>query len=103
MPASEKAETKLSADLMILATAAPDFKANVAIQLGDFSAKIGSVMKGERGTLHLSDVTLVQTPHPFESAVYKAKEGSYENGVWTFPDAFVWYFKGEDLYQFKPT
>ena len=60
-------------------------------------------MRGEHGGMTLSDITLVQKPHPFESAVYTAKSGSYENGVWTFPDALVWYFKGSDLYQFKPT
>jgi len=102
MPASEKAYTKLNTQLMILATA-PDFKANVSIQLGDFSATIGAVTRGPHGSLQLSDVILVQTPHPLESAVYKAKSGSYENGVWSFPHASVWYFKGEDFYQFKPS
>jgi len=102
MPNSEKASTRLSTQMMILATA-PDFKANVAIRLADFQATIGSIIKGEHGSLQLSDITLVQTPQPFTSAVYKAKEGSYENGVWTFPHALVWYFKGEDFYQFRPT
>lgn len=100
MPPAEKEEARLSTELLMLGTA-PDFKANVSIHIGDYQATIGTVMKGPNGTLHLNDVALFETPHPYEHAVYLAKEGDYENGIWTFPGAIVWYFKDNDLYQFK--
>jgi len=96
MPRAEKAATKLNSQLVALA-AAPDFASNVTRTIGNYTVRIGNVFRLSNGGLQLNDVCLIETPRPFEEVVYQAKTGTYDAGVWTFPNATVWSFKDNNL------
>jgi LPS export ABC transporter permease LptG len=101
MPPAEKEATRLNMQLMILG-AAPEFKSDVFIHLGNYSANFGTVSRGPGGSLGLNDIILIERPKPYEETVYTAKEGTYVNGVWTIKNALIRYFANDDLYQLKP-
>jgi lipopolysaccharide export system permease protein len=91
MPASEKAATKLSNQLIALG-GAPTIASNVTLTIDKYTARIGNVFRGKDGRLQLDDAFLIERPTPYQEVVYQAKTGTYDAGIWTFPDAHVWKF-----------
>jgi len=101
MPPAEKSATKLQTQLTILG-GAPEFKADVLIHLGTFWAHFGSVSRGPNGSLDIADAFLIESPGPYEQTVYTSKQGTYAQGVWSFPNSIYRVFKDDQLTEFLP-
>lgn len=99
-PAAEIAATKLTAQLTVIGLA-PEFRSDVALHVGNFWVTIGSVYRGDNGSLQLNDVMLVEKPQIGAVAVYRAPTGTYSNGVWKFPNAEGIHWEGEQVDAFK--
>jgi lipopolysaccharide export system permease protein len=99
MPNAEVQATKLNSQLVVMGST-PEFKANLFIPLGEYMANFGSVRRQPDGSALLNDITLMQRPNPYEIAVFTDKEGVYRAGIWTFKNANMWYFKGNELSSF---
>jgi lipopolysaccharide export system permease protein len=100
MPPAEKEANRLSTQLAIIG-AMPDFKSNVNFQLQDYSVKIRTIYKQSNDVLQLDDVVLVEQPQSYEYRVFTAMSGTYQDGIWRFPNARCWRFKGDDLVEFN--
>lgn len=100
MPRSEHAATVL-ANRIAAVGGAPEFASNITQSLGKYTVRLGNVYRQPDGTLQLNDALIVETRAPYDEAVYQAKSGTYDAGVWTFPDANVWDFKDSELNAFK--
>jgi lipopolysaccharide export system permease protein len=99
MPPAEKEYSKLS-NRMAIVGALPDFKSNVTFPLQDYDVSIRTIYKQPNNTLQLDDVILVERPQLYEYRVFTAMSGTYEDGVWRFPNARCWRFKGDEFFDF---
>lgn len=99
MPSSERAARTLFQEIGVAAIA-PDFRSNVVVSLGAYTANIGSVAReGER--LRLNDVMIFERPRPGEIVMYTAGTGSYDQGRWVLEEPLVRMMKGETLISAK--
>lgn len=97
--ASEKAE-KLSIQIGMMGYA-PDVKTNTIIQLRQYAASFGSVVrKGE--DLQISKILLIEQPEPDVTVLTTADHATYHDGIWKFQNAFYRFLKGQDLVTAKP-
>ncbi len=100
MPRSEHAATALGNKIAAIG-GAPEFASNITQTIGKYTVKLGNVYRQPDGTLQLNDAQLIEAPEPYEMRVYLAKSGTYDAGVWTFPDAAVWDFSVPNLKDYK--
>lgn len=95
MPPAAQQYSKLR-QKFFLAAAAPRMQSNVMIQLGKYAANFASVRR-ESGKLFLDDILLIERPKSGEIAILTAKQGIYEDGIWTLDDAFLRMVQGNKL------
>jgi lipopolysaccharide export system permease protein len=100
MPRSEHAATALANKLAALG-GAPEFASNITLTVKDYTVKLGNVYRQPDGTLQLNDALLIESPQPYDERVYQAKSGTYDGGLWTFPNASAWDFQDMRLTAFK--
>ena len=102
IPISTRKANQIAQQIAIVGFGASTFKSNAFLELSKFSASFGSVQKGPKETLIISDVMLIERPEPGALALTTAKTASYDQGVWTFKDAYYYRVKGEDLTIARP-
>jgi len=76
-------------------------RTDALITIDKYAASLGTVIK-QGDNLLIKDPLLIDRSGPNEIEVIYAKDGSYNNGLWTLnhPDFYV--FRGEDLFSFQP-
>lgn len=80
--------------------AAPRFQSNVMIQLGRYTASMGTIQRADEGKLLITDVLLVERPRADEIWLTSASKGVYNSGVWTLDGVRAWVVSGDRLTQF---
>jgi len=75
----------------------PKFRSNVNMNVGRYSAIIGSVTRGDSGKVDLRDIILVERPRPGETRIYNATSGTYQDGLWVVKSPFVVVIKGTTI------
>lgn len=101
MPVAEKRFNEVAAKVGILGVM-PEFRSNAVVYLKDYTATIGSVVRGPNDTLQLTDIMLVNRAKPGEVTFIMAKSGNYKGGKWLIKDTFLWQFNGTDVFVAKP-
>lgn len=101
VPPAEKASSKRMVELTMLG-AAPEFKANVIVNLKSYTASFGTVMRGRNDTIDFTDALLIERQRVGEVHVYQAQAGSYKQGVVTLRKAVLRVFKDDQLIEFEP-
>ncbi len=81
VPPASKAYRKLVNEVGLLA-AVPQFRSNVMLNVDRYTASFGSVARQPNGVVALNDVLMFERPRPNEAVCYKAKNGTYKDGVW---------------------
>lgn len=95
LPGSERAARTLFQEIGIAAVA-PDFKSNVMLSLGSYTASIGTVARvGD--TLQLRDVLLIERPRPGETVMYEAESGTYRLGSWRLQKPSMRILRGQTV------
>lgn len=96
VPPASQSYKKLLTEVGFLA-GIPQFRSNVNLNLGRYSASFGSVARGDRGVVELREIVLFERPRPGEVIIYNSKEGSYDDGVWNVQSPYVVHLKGTTL------
>lgn len=100
VPAASKSYRKLVNEVGLLA-AMPQFRSNVNLNLGRYSAMFGSVSRGDNGKVLLRDIVLLERLRPNEVRMYTSPEGTYQNGVWIVKAAFAVHFRDKTFVSAK--
>ncbi len=102
MPTSEvKARTMMN-QLAALGMA-PTFRSNVVINIKSYTASFGTVARGGKDEVLLSQILLIERPNPDEVWVYSSPEGIYQGGIWRLKLPYLRIFKKDDLVIAKGT
>lgn len=96
VPESKRASSKLQVEMAILG-AAPEFKSNVILNLKNYTASFGTVMRGSEDNVDFTDALLIERQRVGEVHVYQAKSGTYRGGVITLHGALLRIFKEDQL------
>lgn len=97
IPPSEKAANRLMVEMAVLG-AAPEFRSNVIINLRNYTASFGSVMRGTNNdAVEFQDALLFERQRVGEVHVYQAKRGYYRGGNLVLQDALLRIFKNDEL------
>lgn len=75
----------------------PNLKQNAVIQLRELTIVVGQVQRNGKENLSLERVMIVRQDKPKELTVTLAPKGLYNNGVWTFTNARIWNWAGDDF------
>lgn len=101
MPVASLEERKMANELLLVATV-PRFEQNMTLRLPPYVASFGEVQQtGEDGLL-IRDVLLIERPRVGQATVYRADQGRYVRGVWTFEQARAWIFENDALVDVGP-
>ena len=96
VPPASRAYRKLVNEVGLLA-AMPQFRSNVNLSLGRYSASFGSISRSDNGRVILREIVLFERPRPGESRIYTSPNGTYQNGIWIVEKPFVVHLKGEHV------
>lgn len=96
VPESKKQSAKRQVEMAILG-AAPEFKSNVIVNLKNYTASFGTVMRGSEGNVDFTDALLIERQRVGEVHVYQARSGNYRAGVITLHGALLRVFKDDEL------
>ena len=97
VPPSSKSYRKLVNEVGLLA-AIPEFRSNVSLTIGRYSASFGSIQRGKNGLVNLNEILLMERPFPGEDRIYKSSSGTYQGGVWIVKSPVVYRIKGLNLF-----
>jgi lipopolysaccharide export system permease protein len=90
VPKAEKKANMLAIDAGTV-SASPRLQSNVWLSLkGGFSATFSSVTRLADDSLLIKDAVLGDRPGIDTVDFYSAPEGTYKNGIWTFPNFTMW-------------
>jgi lipopolysaccharide export system permease protein len=77
-------------------------RSNAFLQIESYSASLGTVTRLKNDVLSISNILLIDRTDADKTSVVTAKQGRYDRGVWTFTDAMLYVFSGDDLVTAKP-
>jgi len=101
-PQAERKATDLERKLFFLG-ASPVFKSNVALELGDYAAFIGTVTRDQDNSMRLTDILLAEPAGVDEVRLVKASVGVYRDGDWVLQNAYLYDVKGDEVLAAKAT
>lgn len=87
-PASSERYRKLANEVFLI-SAQPTFRSDMTLKLGRYTVQLGAVDRQSDGSLKLRDVFLFEVLSPDEMWIYTAPNGTYRDGIWSFPKATV--------------
>lgn len=93
VPPSSQKYKKLLTEVGFLA-GIPQFRSNVNLSLGRYSASFGSISRGGPGQVLLRDIVLFERPRHDEVMIYSSKSGDYVNGNWHITAPYIIHLKG---------
>ena len=96
IPPAAREYRNVSNQASVIATV-PAFKSDVMLRLDKFTANFGTVQRGRDGTVLLTDILIIERPKAGDVVLYVADTGTYDDGVWTFDEPFVWWMRGTEL------
>jgi len=100
-PTSTKRANEVLRQAGVLGVASAVFKENALIELGRYTASLGTVQR-DGNVLQITDVLLFERPQPGVMAMTTAKSAVYDRGVWRFTDAWYYQFEGDELTIARP-
>ncbi len=75
----------------------PAFKSDVMLRLDRFTANFGTIRRMKDGTVALTDILIIERPKAGDVVLYVAETGTYDDGIWTFNEPYVWWMRGTEL------
>lgn len=90
-PRATREAAKLQSQVGILGSVT-QFTSNVPLKLKNFTASLGSVTRQADESLSITDILLIERPEADKITITSAKNGSYREGLWRFPNAQTWRF-----------
>ncbi len=96
VPVSQKKFRDLVKQIFIV-SAAPDFKADVILDLDKYTATFGSVSRNKTGAILLNQVLLLERHKKNDTWVYSATRGDFDGGIWTLKEPYILNIKNDQL------
>jgi lipopolysaccharide export system permease protein len=97
VPAASRTATDIESRVLGLGLS-PSLVSNRVINIRQYAVSLGTVQrKGTSGDMDMTTVMLIERPDFESTAITRAQSATYRNGIWTFKNAFYYYFKGDDV------
>lgn len=101
MPESTRRANDVLRQASVVGLNSVNMKSNALIELGKYTASLGTVLRDAQDRVTVYDVVLFEQPERGLTRLIQADEGSYDRGVWTLKNANFWEFRGKTLTKYE--
>lgn len=98
VPVAEQKSSAIINQTGALAIGMPSLNSGKFVHLNNYDVSFGSVIKAkDANRLKLRDILLIERTPNGITQIVKALDGTYDRGVWRFPDAVFYHIEGPDI------